>query len=280
MPLRLFDNHESVLHVTLGQGESALDAYKALRRNAGKTAPAKHIAIVDSTLPFSSGAIDVPCMKPTAAHCVAASPVDERPCSPTATPSTPPLHLPEAEPSAEQVHGRGSLSPAALTFSSEDETVEDGPVEPLQLGTTHSGQLRSGEHGVATPEDHAPPTEPTVASPTRVLTLIDLPPELLVAIFGWLQGDVIAQICSAVCKTWWQVAKQSDELWRIVCVRRFPWHAYRGHNQSWCQLFKDEWLWMHSTAEGSLSSCATSDQRSRYSTEVIGATERPMALNS
>ena len=77
MPLRLFDNHESVLHVTLGQGESALDAYKALRRNAGKTAPAKHIAIVNSTLPFSSGAIDVPCMKPTAAHCVAASPVDE-----------------------------------------------------------------------------------------------------------------------------------------------------------------------------------------------------------
>ena len=135
MTLHLSDSHESTLHVTLGHGDSALDVYRALRRNTGRHAFPTHISIVDSPV---MGAMNVPPAKPTtpaAAHYIGASPVDERPSSPPDrdTPTTLTLDAAEREPGG-LTDDLGSLSPAALTFSSSEDEAEDELVESLELG--------------------------------------------------------------------------------------------------------------------------------------------------
>ena len=310
----LSDTHESILHVTLGHIDSALDVYKALRRSTGLSAPPTYISIVDSPQ-LGGGAMKMPPTRPTAAavHCIGASPVDEQPSSPPAATSILALDAVESEP------GASSLSPVALTFSSEDGASDDEVVVSPGL-TSETYSLSEVTHSSANNAAQAPrkelffddidddgdddfaspaakegacwtthgsvgrPPSPTitVTPPTRPLTLTDLPAELLVAVLGWLEGDVIARVCTAVCKQWWQVAGQSDALWRTVCTRRFPRHSADRcgvSSHKWCQLFKDEWLWMCHTT-GSPNASATSDQRSRYSIEVVNATERPMSLNS
>ena len=315
MTLHLSDSHESTLHVTLGHGDSALDVYRALRRNTGRHAFPTHISIVDSPV---MGAVNVPPAKPTApaaAHYIGASPVDERPSSPADrdTPTTLTLDVAEREPGG-LTDDLGSLSPAALTFSSSEDEAEDELVESLELGADdfapppppppppplhEESFLGVADHAEAEAnlassppaktEEHLPPPIRTAAPLARELTLADLPSELLVAVLGWLEGTAIARACSPVCKTWRQVVGQSDELWRTVCARQFPRPA-RGHHSAlgsqsplaWFQLFKDERLWMRQAAAGETKASrpATSDQRSRYSIEVINATERPMALNT
>lgn len=74
----------------------------------------------------------------------------------------------------------------------------------------------------------------------------------------------------------------------MVCARQFP--RARSHLAndrgagSWRQLFRNERLWAHPTAgeEGTtgVALAATPDQRSRYSTDVILGTERPMSFNA
>jgi hypothetical protein len=225
----------STLHVDLKGGDSPLDVYRALRRRSRGARPAafNHIVISDAPPhPVHVSAQPLPCparrAKPTGEAApeeprVSASPVYDPPTSPPAR-AQPALEL-DAEPSAaddgESVVG--CLSPTALSFSSEDEDEHEeasgthaacaeaiGLLEledaisalaprPAQDSETHEPVEK---HDAEPPADALPSPSREPAAPARALTLGDMPPELLVAVLGCLDGDTIVVTCSAVSKTW------------------------------------------------------------------------------
>ena len=225
----------STLHVDLKGGDSPLDVYRALRRRSRGARPAafNHIVISDAAPhPVHVSAQPLPCparrAKPTGEAApeeprVSASPVYDPPTSPPAR-AQPALEL-DAEPSAaddgESVVG--CLSPTALSFSSEDEDeheeasgthaacaeaiglldLEDAVPAPVPQPAQDSEAHEPAEKHDAEPPAAAPPSPPRrPPAAARALTLGDMPPELLVAVLGCLDGDTIVVTCSAVSKTW------------------------------------------------------------------------------